>query len=275
VAKLNEPCSRYIAAPSMKIIIHAVAPTVVSQAAPGSPVGKFWTFGSGQVALAAPVSGGSPFSNFRFGMPETGSTLRETGWKAATRCGAKRRRAEPAGGCTERSRPIEAPAKRAWPFWNLFLGLGLAMPFHFPMLILLETAPVFSSAIVRPLSYSRPHQAGTDRDVFRRPRAWQRLYERVDVGDVLVGKDGLRIGRHVVRGVAQFPLEAVERQRRVGEDRRRTGIGAALTGAAVTGEAAVSKVDALAVGGVALRGLLRWRAPSPSSRSARRPWSMS
>ena len=28
VAKLNEPCSRYIAAPSMKIIIHAVAPTV-------------------------------------------------------------------------------------------------------------------------------------------------------------------------------------------------------------------------------------------------------
>jgi hypothetical protein len=28
VGKLNEPCSRYIAAPSMKIIIHAVAPTV-------------------------------------------------------------------------------------------------------------------------------------------------------------------------------------------------------------------------------------------------------
>jgi len=108
VAKLNEPCSRYIAAPSMKIIIHAVAPTVVSQAAPGSPVGKFWTFGSGQVALAAPVSGSSPFSNFRFGMPETGSTLRETGWKAATRCGAKRRRAEPAGGCTGR------PVLHAW-----------------------------------------------------------------------------------------------------------------------------------------------------------------
>ena len=46
-----------------------------------------------------------------------------------------------------------------------------------------------------------------DRDVLRRPRAWQRLYERVDVGDVLVGKDGLRIGRHVVRGVAQSPLK--------------------------------------------------------------------
>ena len=28
MGKLNEPCSRYIAAPSMKIIIHAVAPTV-------------------------------------------------------------------------------------------------------------------------------------------------------------------------------------------------------------------------------------------------------
>ena len=63
---------------------------------------RLWTGGFGGASLC------SPFSNFRFGMPETGSTLRETGWKAATRCGAKRRRAAPAGGCTVR------PVLHAW-----------------------------------------------------------------------------------------------------------------------------------------------------------------
>ena len=58
-------------------------------------------------------------------------------------------------------------------------------------------------------------------------------------------------------GIAQLALEAVERQRGVGEDRRRAVIGAALPRAAVAGEAAVGEEEPLAVGGIAVRGVLR------------------
>ena len=85
------------------------------------------------------------------------------------------------------------------------------------------------------------------------------LHEGIDVGNVLVRQHGVGIGRHVVGRIAHLALETVERQRGVGEDRRRAVIGAALARAAVAGEAAVSEEDALTVGGIALWGVLRRR----------------
>src|SRR3984957_7831523 len=91
------------------------------------------------------------------------------------------------------------------------------------------------------------------RNIFRRPWARQRLDEGINIGDVLVRQHRLRIGWHVTRRVAQQFSKAVERQRRLGKDRRRPPEDAALPGAAVAGETGVSEINLLAVGGIALR----------------------
>src|ERR1035437_1837851 len=154
---------------------------------------------------------------------------------------------------------------RALPLWDSktrWSGFRFKLLFLPPkrrgtMRSMVEGASGLGASLPTPRQPARPRPSIVeDRDFLRRPRARQRLHERVDVGDVLVRQHRVGIGGHVVSRIAELTLEAVEGERRVGEDWRRTIIGTALAGAAVTGEAAVSKVDALAVGGVALRGVL-------------------
>src|SRR5262249_12655584 len=83
--------------------------------------------------------------------------------------------------------------------------------------------------------------------------------ERVDIGGVLVGKHLLRIGRHVVRRLAQEGDERFDRHFQLCERRRRVVHRTALPGAAVAGEAYVGEVDPFAVGRIARGRVLAGR----------------
>src|SRR5260370_1447966 len=95
-----------------------------------------------------------------------------------------------------------------------------------------------------------------DRHVLGRQRPGQRLKEGIDIRDLLIRHDDLAIGRHLVDGLTELTHEAVKRHCGLGEDRGRAVHCAALPGAPMAGEAPGCKIEPLALGGVARRGIL-------------------